>query len=55
MAKNSKKARTPPLRITGASHRIKYYDMIWDYIRKFEGVVYMTGSEILDWYRSAKS
>ena len=41
--------------ITGASHRIKYYDMIWDYIGKFEGVVYMTGSEILDWYRSATS
>ncbi|MFQ6028706.1 MAG: polysaccharide deacetylase family protein [Dehalococcoidia bacterium] len=38
--------------ITGASHRIKYYDMIWDYIRQFEGVVFWTGSEILDWYKS---
>ena len=39
--------------ITGAAHRIKYYDMIFDYIRQFEGVVFMTGGEILDWYNSA--
>ncbi len=26
--------------------------MIFDYIRQFEGVVFMTGSEILDWYNS---
>ena len=38
--------------ITGVPHRIKYYDMIFDYIQQFEGVVFMTGSEILDWYRS---
>ena len=36
--------------ITGVPHRIKYYDMIWEYIRQFHGVVFMTGSEILDWY-----
>ena len=36
--------------ITGVPHRIKYYNMIFDYIRQFEGVVFMTGSEILDWY-----
>ena len=39
--------------ITGVPHRIKYYDKIFDYIRQFEGVVFMTGSEILDWYNSA--
>ena len=39
--------------ITGVPHRIKYYDRIFDYIRQFEGVVFMTGSEILDWYNSA--
>ncbi len=39
--------------ITGVPHRIKYYNMIFDYIRQFEGVVFMTGSEILDWYNSA--
>ena len=36
--------------ITGAAHRIKYYDAIFEYISRFEGVVFMTGSEILDWY-----
>ena len=39
--------------ITGVPHRIKYYDMIFDYIRRFEGVVFMTGSEILDWFNEA--
>jgi allantoinase len=38
--------------ITGVPHRIKYFDMIFDYIQQFEGVVFMTGSEILDWYKS---
>ncbi|MEK7806550.1 MAG: polysaccharide deacetylase family protein [Chloroflexota bacterium] len=38
--------------ITGVPHRIKYYDMIFEYIRRFEGVHFMTGSEILDWYNS---
>ena len=36
--------------ITGAAHRIKYYDAIFEYMSRFEGVVFMTGSEILDWY-----
>jgi hypothetical protein len=27
--------------------------MIFDYMRQFEGVVFMTGSEILDWYNKA--
>ena len=39
--------------ITGVPHRIKYYDMIWEYIRQFQGTVFMTGSEILDWYNAA--
>jgi len=38
--------------ITGVAHRIKYYDMIFEYIKQFEGVMFMTGSEILDWYTS---
>jgi hypothetical protein len=33
-------------------HRSKYYDMIFEYIRQFADVVFMTGSEILDWYNS---
>lgn len=36
--------------ITGAAHRIKYYEKIFEYIRQFDDVVFMTGSEILDWY-----
>jgi hypothetical protein len=40
----------PRTLITGVPHRIKYYDMIFNYIRQFAGVVFMTGSEILDWY-----
>jgi peptidoglycan/xylan/chitin deacetylase (PgdA/CDA1 family) len=39
--------------ITGVPHRIKYFDLIFDYLRQFEGVVFLTGSEILDWYNSA--
>ena len=38
--------------ITGVSHRIKYFDMIFDYISRFQGVSFMTGSEVLDWYNS---
>ncbi len=36
--------------ITGAAHRIKYYGKIFEYIRQHDDVVFMTGSEILDWY-----
>lgn len=38
--------------ITGVPHIIKYFDMIFGYIQQFEGVLFMTGSEILDWYNS---
>jgi peptidoglycan/xylan/chitin deacetylase (PgdA/CDA1 family) len=38
--------------ITGVPHRIRYYEQIFEYIRGFEGVVFMTGSEILDWYNA---
>jgi allantoinase len=36
--------------VTGAAHRIKYLDMLFDYIKLHEGVIFMTGEEILDWY-----
>ena len=39
--------------ITGVPYRIKYYNQIWEYIRQFDDVIFMTGSEILDWYKSA--
>ena len=36
--------------ITGVPHRIRFYDQIFQYIEKHEGVLFMTGSQILDWY-----
>lgn len=38
--------------LTGAPHRIKYLEMLYDYILGHEGVAMMTGSEILDWYKA---
>jgi allantoinase len=38
--------------LTGVPHRIKYLDMLYDYISGHDGVVMWTGAEILDWYRS---
>lgn len=40
--------------VTGVPHRIGYFDALIEYIKFHEGVVFMTGSEILDWYKSAK-
>lgn len=36
--------------LTGVPHRIKYLEMLYDYILGHEGVAMMTGAEILDWY-----
>ncbi|PKB64948.1 MAG: polysaccharide deacetylase [SAR202 cluster bacterium Io17-Chloro-G2] len=41
--------------ITGVPHRIGYFDRIFEYISQFQGVVFMTGSEILDWYKAETS
>jgi allantoinase len=38
--------------LTGVPHRIKYLEMLYDYILGHEGVVLWTGAEILDWYRT---
>ncbi|MCP8882393.1 polysaccharide deacetylase family protein [Devosia sp. XJ19-1] len=38
--------------LTGAPHRIKYLEMLYDYILSHEGVAMLTGSEILDWFKS---
>ncbi|HZQ01989.1 MAG TPA: polysaccharide deacetylase family protein [Reyranella sp.] len=38
--------------LTGVPHRIKYLEMLYDYILDHDGVVMMTGAEILDWYRT---
>ena len=39
--------------ITGAAHRISYYEEIFEYLKSFDEVVFMTGGEILDWYDAA--
>jgi len=36
--------------VTGAPHRIKYFDELFEYMKGHEGVIFMTGAEILDWY-----
>jgi allantoinase len=41
--------------LSGQPHRIKYLEAIYDYTRKFDGVVYWTGEEILDWYLKSGS
>jgi len=37
--------------VTGVPYRIKYFDQIFEYIKQHDGVLFMTGSEILDWYK----
>ena len=37
--------------ITGVPHRIKYFDRLFNYISRFEGVLYMRGADIHDWYK----
>ncbi|HYM92346.1 MAG TPA: polysaccharide deacetylase family protein [bacterium] len=39
--------------ITGVPHRIKYFDMIYAYLRAKSGVLFWTGAEILDWFKRA--
>ena len=38
--------------LTGVPHRIKYLEMLYDYILGQPGVVMWTGAEILDWYKA---
>ena len=40
--------------IFGVPHRVKYLRKIFEAIRRKPGVVFMTGSQILDWYLSQK-
>jgi allantoinase len=39
---------------SGVPHRIKYFEAVYDYIRKKKGVWMTTGEEIYEWYRSAR-
>jgi peptidoglycan/xylan/chitin deacetylase (PgdA/CDA1 family) len=38
--------------LTGVPHRIRYLEELLDYVRGHSGIVWMTGEEILDWYRA---
>jgi peptidoglycan/xylan/chitin deacetylase (PgdA/CDA1 family) len=38
--------------VMGAAHRVKYLDKIIRYIKEHDGVMFMTGEEILDWYNN---
>ena len=38
--------------LTGVPHRIKYLEMLYDYVLGHADVVHWTGAEILDWYRA---
>ena len=40
--------------IFGVAHRVKYFRRIFEAIRRKPGVVFMTGSQILDWYLSQR-
>lgn len=43
--------------LTGVPHRIKYFDKVFQYIKQkapYDEVCFMTGSEILDWYKSCR-
>jgi allantoinase len=35
--------------VTGAAHRIKYFEQLYDYINRHD-VVHWTGAQIYDWY-----
>ena len=40
--------------ISGVPHRIKYFEAVYDYMRKKPGVWFTTGEEIYEWYRAGR-
>jgi allantoinase len=40
--------------IHGVPHRIKYFEAVYDYMRRKKGVWFTTGEEIADWYRRGR-
>ncbi|MDW7738649.1 MAG: polysaccharide deacetylase family protein [Bacillota bacterium] len=36
--------------VSGVAHRIKYFRQVFEYAKQHQGVIFMTGEEILDWY-----
>ena len=41
--------------LTGAPHRIKYLEALYDHILSHEGVLMWTGSQILDWHNAEEA
>jgi hypothetical protein len=39
---------------SGVPHRIKYFERIFDELAKNEVVLFWTGDQILDWYKSVR-
>jgi hypothetical protein len=37
--------------VSGAAHRIKYFDAMLKYLKRHKGVVFWNGEQIHDWYR----
>jgi allantoinase len=40
--------------IHGVPHRIKYFEAVYDYMRRKKGVWFTTGEAIADWYRTGR-
>lgn len=40
--------------LSGVPHRIKYVEALFEYIKRHEGVLFWTGAQILDWYKTAR-
>lgn len=40
--------------ISGAPHRIKYVEALFEHIKKHDDVVIWTGAQVLDWYKEAR-
>jgi hypothetical protein len=39
---------------SGVPHRIKYFEAVYDYIRKKKGVWMTTGEEIYEWWKAGR-
>jgi peptidoglycan/xylan/chitin deacetylase (PgdA/CDA1 family) len=40
--------------ISGVPHRIKYFETVYDYMRKHKGVWFTTGEEIYEWWKTTR-
>ena len=40
--------------ISGVPHRIKYFERVFETLKKQEGVLFWTGEQIMRWYERAR-